>query len=68
MVLITAKGTKIAGNAVLDLGVLLNNKTVELRDSFKLEKCPDKNARIFLAIKTLFLGEVKDVEAMRFLK
>jgi len=46
---------------------LLNSKIVELTENYRLEKCPDKNARIFLKIKTSFLGEVKDVDAVRFI-
>lgn len=66
VVLATSKGNKIAGVCTLDLGSLLNNKIVELTENYRLEKCPDKNAKIFLKIKTSFLGEVKDVDAVRF--
>jgi hypothetical protein len=65
VVLATSKGNKVAGSYTMDLGALINNKVVELTESYKLDKCPDKNARIFLTIKTSFLGEVKDVDAVR---
>ena len=65
VVLGTSKGNKVAGSYNLDLGALINNKVVELSENYKLEKCPDKNAKIFLKIKTSFLGEVKDVDAVR---
>lgn len=61
----TSKGNKVAGSYTLDLGQIINNKVVELKENYRLEKCPDKNAKIFLNIKTIFMGEVKDVEAMR---
>lgn len=67
VILATSKGNKVAGTYTLDLGMLLNNKIVELSESYRLERCPDKEARIFLKIKTTYLGEVKDVDAVRYL-
>lgn len=65
VVLATSKGNKVAGTYTLDLGMLLNNKIVELSECYKLERCPDKEAKIFVKIKTSYLGEVKDVDAIR---
>ena len=51
----------------MDLAGYINNKVTEKSEKLKLEKCPDKNAKLHFLLKTTFLGEVKDFDLMRFL-
>jgi N-terminal C2 in EEIG1 and EHBP1 proteins len=54
----------VAGVSNFDLASFVNSKVSEKNEKLKLEKCPDKNAKLNLHIKILFLGEVKDFDLM----
>jgi hypothetical protein len=51
----------------VDLATYINNKITEKSEKLKLEKCPDKNAKLHFSLKTSFIGEVKDFDLMRYL-
>ena len=53
----TPKGDKSAGVVIIDLAVMLNNKIHSLEDNFRIDKCPDKDARVFIRVTAEALGE-----------
>ena len=57
VLIITSKTSKVAGSFNLDLALFVekNNFT----ESFKLEKCPDKNAIITISMSFKYIEDIK---------
>lgn len=61
----TSKGNKVAGVCQINLAELAAKSKEEIRESFRLEKCPDKNAKIDLKFLCTFIAEF-DVDQLRY--
>lgn len=44
---------KVAGTVILDPSKLFNDRLTEIRETFPLEKCPDKKATVELVLTLL---------------
>ena len=53
----TPKGEKNAGSVTVDLASMLNNKLESCEENYKLDKCPDKDAKVFIRIRAELIGE-----------
>lgn len=48
VVIHTQSGNKVGGQVNLDISSYLNKNLFQVNEAFKLEKCPDKNAKLIL--------------------
>ena len=55
----TAKGNKVGGLCSIDLAKYIEAKKISFSEVFKFEKCPDKNAALYLHFEIQLLGELQ---------
>ena len=55
-------GQKVAGLSEIDFSYYINKKMNNIEENKLLQKCPDKKAKIWFKIETLYLGDIKNPE------
>ncbi|CAD8102946.1 unnamed protein product [Paramecium sonneborni] len=56
--LLSQKGNKVAGQISLDISTYLNRKVENIREELKLDKCPDKHAKIHVRFQFICIEEL----------
>ncbi|CAD8106391.1 unnamed protein product [Paramecium sonneborni] len=56
--LLSQKGNKVAGQVSMDISSYLNRKVETFREELRLEKCPDKHAKIHIRFQFICIEEL----------